>query len=171
MIYHTLVDSMVGPLGLAGTEGSVCALTLGAKVEEKLFTYLSNTYPEAEVMASGQVFNKVINQLNEYFSGNRTEFEIKLTFRGTDFQKKVWSALQEIPYGQLISYGELALRLNNPGGMRAVGAANGQNPIPIIIPCHRVIAADGSLGGYTGGLKIKHKLLNLEQQKYSPTLF
>jgi methylated-DNA-[protein]-cysteine S-methyltransferase len=108
---------------------------------------------------------KVINvfkQLKEYFNRQRKEFDLLLEMLGTDFQKKVWDELKKIPYGETISYGELANRMGDKNLMRAVAAANGANPIPIIIPCHRVIGADGSLTGYGGGLDVKQKLLEME---------
>jgi methylated-DNA-[protein]-cysteine S-methyltransferase len=108
---------------------------------------------------------KVINvfhQLKEYFKRERKEFELELEIVGSDFQKKVWNELTKIPYGKTISYGELANRMGDKNLMRAVASANGANPIPIIIPCHRVIGADGSLTGYGGGLDVKQKLLELE---------
>jgi len=108
---------------------------------------------------------KVVNvytQLKEYFNRQRKEFDLLLEILGTDFQKKVWNELKNIPYGETISYGELANRMGDKNLMRAVAAANGANPIPIIIPCHRVIGSDGSLTGYGGGLDVKQKLLELE---------
>lgn len=101
-------------------------------------------------------------QLGEYFSGTRTVFNLPLEPRGTDFQKQVWQQLLKIPYGQHISYGEQARRLGRPKASRAVGAANGKNPIGIIIPCHRVIGASGSLTGFAGGIEMKRQLLALE---------
>ena len=171
IIHYTPVDSPLGHLYLAQHTSGLCCLTLGEGAKDKLFAYISKVYPTAELNASEPMLRESVQQLSEYFSGERTDFSIKLFLSGTDFQKQVWNGLLEIPYGKTISYGALATTLNSPGGKRAVGAANGQNPIPIIIPCHRVIAADGSLGGYTGGLVIKRKLLDLEQQKYTPTLF
>ena len=107
------------------------------------------------------VFN-VFKQLKEYFNRERKEFDVSLEIIGTEFQKRVWHELTKIPYGETISYGELANRMGDKNLMRAVAAANGANPIPIIIPCHRVIGADGSLTGYGGGLDVKQKLLELE---------
>jgi methylated-DNA-[protein]-cysteine S-methyltransferase len=104
----------------------------------------------------------VFNQLKEYFNRQRKEFDLRLEILGTDFQKKVWKELTKIPYGETISYGELANKMGDKNLMRAVATANGANPIPIIIPCHRVIGADGSLTGYGGGLDVKQKLLELE---------
>ncbi len=103
-----------------------------------------------------------MRQLREYFASRRREFELPLAPQGTVFQKAVWRALREIPYGATISYGELARRVGNPKASRAVGSANGANPLPIVIPCHRVIAGKGSLGGLGGGLPTKQALLGLE---------
>jgi len=104
----------------------------------------------------------IFTQLREYFNLQRKEFDFPLEILGTDFQKEVWDELIKIPYGETISYGELANRMGDKNLMRAVAAANGANPIPIVIPCHRVIGADGSLTGYGGGLDVKQKLLELE---------
>lgn len=109
-----------------------------------------------------QVFQRAIQQLNEYFQGQRTEFDLELAPQGTEFQKKVWHELGRIPYGKTISYGELARRIDNPKAVRAVGLANGRNPLSIVVPCHRVIGADGKLTGYGGGLERKRTLLRLE---------
>lgn len=168
---YTAVDSPLGRLYLAMEAGELIALSLGEHAKAHIFEQLKLKNSEAEIKASKPAFNSTIKQLNEYFAGERFDFDLPLQLKGSVFQKQVWNELLKIPYGKTISYGELAERIDSPGGMRAVGAANGQNPIPIIVPCHRVIAADGSLGGYTGGLEIKHKLLELEQQKFSPTLF
>jgi len=108
------------------------------------------------------VMKECIHQLDEYFAGQRQNFSVPLSPEGTDFQKSVWDALLTIPYGQTISYKQLAERVQNPKACRAVGTANGRNPIAIIIPCHRVIAANGTLGGYAGGLDLKTTLLKLE---------
>lgn len=102
-------------------------------------------------------------QLTEYFAGTRTRFDLDLQPEGTPFQQRVWRALREIPYGETISYGTLAVRIGQPTASRAVGLANGANPLPIVLPCHRVIGANGSLTGYGGGLKIKQRLLALER--------
>jgi methylated-DNA-[protein]-cysteine S-methyltransferase len=112
----------------------------------------------------------VFDQLNEYFAGTRKEFDVPLDIEGTDFQKKVWNELQKIPYGKTISYKTLSEKLGDVKAIRAVGKANGQNPIAIIIPCHRVIGANGNLVGYAGGLDIKEKLLHLEGA-LNPELF
>ena len=107
-------------------------------------------------------FDQVIAQLKQYFEGRRTAFDLPLVLDGTPFQQRVWAALQTIPYGTTISYGELAARIGRPGASRAVGLANGRNPVSVIVPCHRIIGADGSLTGYGGGLERKRLLLWLE---------
>ena len=109
-----------------------------------------------------ELFKEAAAQLGAFFRGERAEFDLKLNPGGTPFQAKVWNLLREIPRGETINYGELARRAGNPKAARAVGAANGQNPIPIIIPCHRVIGSNGKLTGYAGGLEAKKKLLELE---------
>jgi len=110
-------------------------------------------------------FRAVLEQLQEYFGGSRTRFQVKLDLQGTPFQRRVWQALQRIPYGRRVSYGDIAKQVARPKASRAVGAANGQNPVSIIVPCHRVIGANGKLVGYGGGLPIKTALLALEQSR------
>lgn len=118
--------------------------------------------PHQDWTESRAPFEAAITQLEEYFAGRRHEFDLPLAPVGTDFQRRVWSTLRTIPYGSTISYGELARRIGSPRASRAVGLANGANPIPIIVPCHRVIGANGSLTGFGGGLPIKRALLSLE---------
>jgi methylated-DNA-[protein]-cysteine S-methyltransferase len=118
---------------------------------------LSPAHPEA-----GQRIAAVATQLREYFAGERREFDLELAPRGTEFQLQVWEALREIPWGETRSYGELASAIGRPAASRAVGAANGANPIPIVVPCHRVIGSNGSLTGYGGGLERKQTLLEIE---------
>lgn len=113
------------------------------------------------------ILRKTVQQLDEYFRGERRSFDLPLSPRGTEFQKKVWKALSRIPYGKTFSYTEVALKIANARAVRAVGSANGKNPLSIIVPCHRVIAADGSLGGYAGGLDKKGRLLQLEKADLS----
>ncbi len=119
-------------------------------------------HPPRDWIFDPDPFRRVTLQLREYFAGERRSFELPLEARGTPFQQRVWRALSRIPYGQTVSYGELARRLGQPGAARAVGLANGANPLPIVWPCHRVIGSDGSLTGFGGGLAIKRRLLSLE---------
>jgi methylated-DNA-[protein]-cysteine S-methyltransferase len=111
-------------------------------------------------------FFGLYKQLQEYFKGKRQQFELPLQVYGTPFQVKVWNQLAKIPYGKTVSYKQIAQKIKQPAATRAVGNANGRNPVPIVIPCHRVIATDGKLGGYSAGLEIKQRLLDLER-KYS----
>jgi methylated-DNA-[protein]-cysteine S-methyltransferase len=113
-----------------------------------------------------EVFQKTIQQLTEYFAGTRQEFDLVLAPMGTDFQKKVWNELLKIPYGKTCSYKDIATRLKDPNACRAVGAANGKNPISIIVPCHRVVGANGALTGYAGSVPVKKMLLDLEQRPH-----
>ena len=108
---------------------------------------------------------RAAEQLAEYFAGERREFDVPLDLRGTDFQVEAWRALADVPYGETRSYGEQADAIGRPGAFRAVGAANGRNPIPVILPCHRIVGADGSLTGFAGGLDTKRWLLNHEQDQ------
>jgi methylated-DNA-[protein]-cysteine S-methyltransferase len=148
------MDSPVGCLLLAGTAEFLTRLQFQAG--PRPFS------PPLEWQCESAPFTRVIVQLQEYFAGTRREFDVPLAPRGTPFQLTVWRALSEIPYGQTCSYGELARRIGPGGGARAVGLANGSNPLPIIVPCHRVIGADGSLTGFGGGLDAKRALLSLE---------
>jgi methylated-DNA-[protein]-cysteine S-methyltransferase len=120
--------------------------------------------PESDWDFDTNCFARVVSQLEAYFRGELTQFDLELKPGGTQFQKKVWQELVKIPYGETISYGELAGRIGNPNASRAVGSANGKNPISIIIPCHRVIGKNGSLTGFGGGLGVKQTLLDLEKR-------
>lgn len=128
--------------------------------------------PQAGWRRDDAYFPDTTAQLLGYFAGELREFSLPLLFDGTDFQKTVWQALCDIPYGETMSYGALAAKLGNPNASRAVGAANGANPLPIIAPCHRVIGADSSMTGFGGGVDVKHFLLNLEKARgYQGRLF
>lgn len=154
-IIHHHIDSPIGRLMIAASDQGLHAIE-----------FPENSHPVARD-ASWQegthpVLELATRQLAEYFAGTRRTFELPLAPQGTDFQQRVWQALRAIPYGQTCSYAELAAAIGQPRAMRAVGAANGRNPIPIIVPCHRVIGADGSLTGFGGGLPTKIFLLRLE---------
>lgn len=110
-----------------------------------------------------KILKETKKQLDEYFAGQRQTFEIPLDMRGTDFQKKVWAELAKIPFGETLSYRDIAKKIKNEKAVRAVGTANGRNPVSILVPCHRVIQANGTLGGYAGGLSLKEFLLDLEK--------
>ncbi len=111
---------------------------------------------------AGAIVRHAEQELREYFAGRRRTFTVKLDLEGTEFQRKAWQAMRKIPFGETISYGDQARKVGKPKAYRAVGSANGKNPIPIIVPCHRVLASDGSLGGYSLGLSMKRRLLALE---------
>lgn len=150
-------NSPIGKLLLVGKDGVL---------EELHFpNSAGQNKPFEECQHDEQCFKTVIKQLSEYFAGHRQMFELKLAPRGTAFQESVWQELRKIPYGQTVSYGEIAERIGNKKASRAVGMANGKNPIPIIVPCHRVIGKDGSLTGFGGGLEIKTQLLELEKDE------
>ena len=136
-------------------------------------TLTANTQPAlmAHSLAVLRVLGCTRRQLDEYFAAQRREFDLPLDPRGTDFQRRVWKRLLDIPYGETTTYGRLATDLGDAKASRAVGLANGSNPIPIVIPCHRVIGADGSLTGFGGGLTIKQQLLDLERSHRQPRLF
>jgi methylated-DNA-[protein]-cysteine S-methyltransferase len=146
-----VLDSPIGRLLLAGDDRALTHLLLPNAVGA-LGSTRECTGPVAAAAA----------QLDEYFAGTRTSFDVPLAPDGTPFRRAVWAALVEIPYGETISYAELAREVGRPGAYRAVGQANGSNPIAIVVPCHRVVAAGGGLGGYGGGLDVKRALLDLE---------
>jgi methylated-DNA-[protein]-cysteine S-methyltransferase len=138
-------------LGIAEKDEVICFVFFGSVKK-------SGEYTEKET----PLIKKTANQLDEYFNKKRKEFDIPFKLDGTDFQKKVWNALLNIPYGETRSYGEIVVVIGNPKASRSVGMANNRNPLPIIVPCHRVIGHDGSLTGYAGGLDLKKALLDLE---------
>jgi methylated-DNA-[protein]-cysteine S-methyltransferase len=150
--YTTTIDSPVGPLVLTSD---------GTALTRVLFDATPDPAWSTEPCA---VLDDAVAQLREYFAGERTAFDVPLDPAGTEFQKATWLQLREIPYAQTINYGQLASRVGNPHASRAVGLANGRNPISIVVPCHRVIGADGSLTGYGGGLDRKRLLLDLERR-------
>ncbi len=151
---YTYIDSPVGELLLAGDDDGLAELYLA---ESRHFDRV-----QPDRVRADDAFDDVREQLAEYFAGTRTDFDLRLNLRGSAFQRRVWAALLEIPYGETTSYGAIAADLGMPGAARAVGLANGQNPVSIIVPCHRVIGANGSLTGYGGGLPAKRFLLSLE---------
>lgn len=155
VVYHTTIQSPVGPLLLAGDARTLRVLWFGSGRKA--------SGPAPSWVESGEPFRDVAQQLTEYFAGRRTRFDVAVEPRGTPFQQRVWRALLDIPYGETTSYGELARRIGDARAVRAVGLANGANPIAIVIPCHRVIGANGALTGFGGGLPTKRALLDLEQ--------
>lgn len=128
--------------------------------------YFGENIPKDADIVETLLIKKAFEQLQEYFDGKRNVFDLPLSPQGTEFQQKVWKALQEIPYGNTCSYKDIANNIGNVKASRAVGMANNKNPIPIFIPCHRVIGVNGKLVGYAGGLDVKEKLLKIEKQLY-----
>lgn len=156
-VYYTRFESPVGPLLLVGDAKALRRVSFESGKR--------SVPPQAEWKQNRSAFAEVIRQLQAYFRGELKEFDLPLSMEGTDFQLRVWNELRAIPYGETISYAQLARRIGNPQAVRAVGAANGSNPIPIIVPCHRVIGSDGSLTGFGGGLSTKKRLLELENKQ------
>lgn len=165
---HTVIDSVVGTLTLVAEEGAIVGLYMDLQRHRPDDDELGEPNPRGREV---EPFKAAADQLDAYFAGELTRFDLPLAPHGSEFRRRVWAALQEIPYGRTESYGELAGRIGSPGGARAVGLANGKNPIGIIIPCHRVVGADGSLTGYGGGLDRKKQLLDLELAVSGTALF
>ncbi|HLQ76298.1 MAG TPA: methylated-DNA--[protein]-cysteine S-methyltransferase [Terriglobia bacterium] len=157
---YATIDSPLGALTLASTEKGLASIHFGANI------------PAGGTIDEG-ANREAIEQLREYFEGKRIQFDLSLDLQGTPFQLAVWRQLQRIPYGETRSYGDIARSLGKPGAARAVGMANHENPVAVVVPCHRVVGSDGSLTGYAGGLHIKQRLLALEMQteKQSQLLF
>lgn len=151
--FYGLYKTSIGKITIAASSTSIVALWYGDHV------------PLHEEERKTDLTNKAASELEEYLAGERTSFEVPLKPHGTPFQKKVWEELRRIPYGETRSYKQIAAEIGKPGSSRAVGMANNRNPILIMIPCHRVIGADGSLVGYAGGIPLKEKLLRLEQKR------
>jgi methylated-DNA-[protein]-cysteine S-methyltransferase len=152
---YTVVQSPIGPLTLAAADGVLCALYM----EDQRYRPQETAFG----VSDDEVFGATAEQLADYFASRRTEFDISLTLAGTVFQREVWAALREIPFGTTSTYRELAERIGRPTAIRAVGLAVGHNPLSVIVPCHRVVGANGSLTGYAGGLPRKQFLLELER--------
>lgn len=152
-VTYTVVDSPIGELTITAEGEAVTGVHFAGTVGDP--ASLGNRHDHG--------FREVTRQLREYFAGQRTYFDLPLEPRGHDFERRVWEVLRTIPYGQTRSYGQIAEALGEPGAAQAVGAANGRNPLPVLIPCHRVIGADGSLTGFAGGLDRKRFLLRLEE--------
>jgi methylated-DNA-[protein]-cysteine S-methyltransferase len=148
MTFSTQFSSTVGPLTLEG--------------DDQVLTRLGFEAPSVPQGDSGAVAAAVI-QLEQYFAGERTEFDLELALEGTEFERRVWDEVRAIPFAEVATYAEIARRIGRPGASRAVGRANARNPVAVIVPCHRVVGSDGSLTGYAGGLEMKRALLDLER--------
>jgi methylated-DNA-[protein]-cysteine S-methyltransferase len=164
---RTALDSPIGPLFLAASPQGLVALEFDARLPGQQSIRPNPRHLRAENKAiawqeSDGVMLPYLRELDEYFAGQRRQFSFPLDLRGTDFQLACWNALRAIPYGETRSYAAIARTVGNPHGFRAVGMANHRNPVAIVVPCHRVLASDGTLCGYGGGLEVKRKLLELE---------
>ncbi len=157
-MYYSKFNARLCEIILAGDETGLAHLHLNTGEGTRRFSVL----PEWEL--NRQFFAATKAQILEYLEGKRKQFDVAINPRGTDFQKKVWEALCRIPYGRLTTYGDIARTLGNHKAARAVGSANGKNPIPLIIPCHRVVGADGSLTGFGHGISLKEELIRLERE-------
>lgn len=153
-IRYTVTASPLGDIAIAASEQGLCRLALPSQLALRPFA--------SDWQRDDSIAGDAKQQLQEYFAGQRQQFALCLDLQGTDFQQQVWQTLQTVPYGAYWSYGQLAAAVGRPKAVRAVGAANGRNPLPIIVPCHRVVGANGKLTGYFGGADIKAQLLALE---------
>jgi methylated-DNA-[protein]-cysteine S-methyltransferase len=159
--YSSFYSPFLRRVFVASTEKGVCAVDFLTS-KQAFLKELKDRFPE-EVVKNDQKNRKVLSQLGKYLKGNLRHFDCPLDLRGTPFQKKVWRELGKIPYGRTRSYQEIAKAVGNPKACRAVGNANGLNPIPLILPCHRVIESNGGLGGFGHGVKVKRRLLDFEK--------
>ncbi len=164
VLYYTELDTKIGPITVASTKRGICWLNIGCneKTINQLRIWVKKWTNIEQILEAHNKLDDIKVQLIEYFDRKRTQFDLDLDLYGTSFQKLVWKSLLTIPYGEVRSYKEIAKLINMPKSVRAVGGANHNNPISIIVPCHRVIGSNGNLVGYGGGLEIKHFLLELE---------
>lgn len=160
--YYGIFDSSLGVICVASTEKGVCKIALPKEGEKDFFEWLRTHFSPQDVIEDRSKNEGVLAELESYLAGELREFQSPLDLRGTEFQRKVWREVKAIPYGTTRSYRDIAERIGHPRAYRAVGAANRANPIPVIVPCHRVIGRDGSLRGYGGGVAMKERLLRLE---------
>lgn len=161
-VIYARMNSPVGPVWVGSTSTGICTVGLGDGQPEGFFAWLSRRIGAEQPREKPEALEAALAQLREYFSGGRRVFDLPLDVRGTAFQRAAWSKVARIPYGATMTYGEIARRIGKPRAARAVGAAMAANPLPLLVPCHRVIGANGSLVGYGGGLEMKAALLRLE---------
>lgn len=166
MINIYFYETSIGRIGIADNGKAITRLMFASNEEADRLLPAGDASPAAYQVAETPLIKKASVQLKEYLDGKRVAFDVPLYLEGTEFQKAVWEALKEIPYGETRSYGQIAERIGRPKACRAVGMANNRNPVAIIVPCHRVIGSDGKLVGYGGGMEIKEKLLALERENY-----
>lgn len=169
-LYSRVLETRYGSLLVAGTDLGICRVSLPAEPLEERYLWFNRYFSTLPVEESHPVIDRGVAELEEYFARLRKFFAVPVDLRGTPFQVEVWSELLKVPYGSTISYGELARRVKKPGGARAIGNIMASNPVPIIVPCHRVLGHDQSLVGFGGGLSLKEQLLELEQARIPFTL-
>jgi O-6-methylguanine DNA methyltransferase len=163
-VHLSRVDTPIGGLRLASTEKGLGFVELPRASGRGLRGWIHQHLSEAECIESDERNRAAIAQILEYLNGERTEFDLRLDLRGTEFQRRVWEALRRIPFGERRSYRDIAVAVGRPKATRAVGAANGSNPVSLVVPCHRVVNSDGKLGGYGGGVELKARLLAMESR-------
>jgi len=162
MVYCTSFESKIGLIYVASTDAGVCKVALPRQSKRDFLRWLRENFDDNEVVDNRSKNRELIDQLTRYFNGRLAKFTLPVDLRGTPFQLRVWKELGKISYGTTISYKQLAKRLGTSRGFQAVGRANASNPVPVIVPCHRVLGANGSLVGYASGIKTKEFLLRLE---------
>ena len=162
MITYAALDTPIGRLLIAKTGSGLCKISLPSKNDSSFFHWLKDHFPKEKIVENADSLSVEINQLQQYFDGERSKFTFSLDLRTTPFRNNTLQKVAKIPFGKTASYKDIAVQINNKKAVRAVGSANAWNPIPIVIPCHRVIAHNGSLGGYGGGLPMKKWLLKHE---------
>ena len=166
-VSYSRTESPLGTIWMAATRAGLCCICLGDRQPEAFFAWISRHLPEMPLSDDPAVLAPAATQLDEYLAGRRQSFDLALDIHGTPFQHEVWEQLADIPYGNTVTYGQIARRIGRPGASRAVGAAIGANPLSIVIPCHRVIGSTGALVGYGGGLRNKEILLKIERDHIS----
>jgi methylated-DNA-[protein]-cysteine S-methyltransferase len=163
VVAHATLETPIGPIQFFGAEAGLIAVVLPNEGPPAPEARVRRLLGEVEIVENPAALTAALMQFEAYFRGELREFDLPLDPRGTPFQRQVWAAVARIPYGATRAYGEIAAAIGKPAAVRAVGLANGANPLPIVIPCHRVIGANGSLTGYGGGLEAKRRLLALER--------
>ncbi|MBO8173363.1 MAG: methylated-DNA--[protein]-cysteine S-methyltransferase [Bacillaceae bacterium] len=165
------MDSPIGPITIASTPRGICQIRFGNSDSQKFSLlrwcqkWINSDFQADHLQRDDDAHREVVEQLESYFAGERWEFTVPLDIRGTSFQKMVWSELLQIPYGETRSYKDIAVNMGAPKAVRAIGGANNKNPLPILIPCHRVVGSNGAMVGYGGGIHIKEFLLELERKQ------
>lgn len=165
-LFSQELKTPIGTLEIVGSSSGLCQISFPNRPSECRSVWLERYFSQLSKKRKTPFLNQALEQLREYFEGQRQCFQLQLDLKGTPFQIRVWEQLLDIPYGCTVSYGEIASRINKSQASQAVGAAVGNNPIPIVVPCHRVLGHDGSLVGFSGGLPVKERLLKLEGAQF-----